>query len=94
MALPSRTDVRLLLRDILKRDGAFHFLACKYGLVFPFHEDLDVGRHGGALSACGPTAVFGVADLQMWFRDRGIEGDHEVSMLGIGFIVDTGSRSC
>lgn len=94
MALPSRTDIRLLLCDILKRDGAFHFLACEDGLIFPLHEDLDVGRHGGALSACGPTAVFGVADLQIWLRDRGIEEDHELSMLGAGFIVDTGSGSC
>jgi hypothetical protein len=39
--------------NVLEGDGAFHILPRKYRLILPFHEDLDVGRHGGAVSACG-----------------------------------------
>ena len=35
---------------VLECYSAFHILSCKYSLVLPFHEDLDVGWHGGCVS--------------------------------------------
>lgn len=32
--------------DVLERNCTFHILSCEYGLVFPFHKDLDVRWHG------------------------------------------------
>jgi hypothetical protein len=35
---------------VLERNRTFHVLAREDCLVFPFHEDLDVGWHGGRVS--------------------------------------------
>lgn len=39
---------------VLEGDGAFYILPREYGLVLPFHKDLNVRRHGG-VSACGQS---------------------------------------
>lgn len=56
---------------VLEGDRAFHIFSGKYSLVLPFHEDLDVGGHGGAVSAsaCGPTRASG-DELDRWRGDK------------------------
>jgi hypothetical protein len=47
------TGIEPGISHVLERDGTFHIFSCEYGLVFPFHEDLDVGWHG--VSAYGQS---------------------------------------
>lgn len=44
---------------VLERNCTFHVLARKYSLVFPFHEDLNVGWHGGRVSMRTGALKFG-----------------------------------
>jgi hypothetical protein len=54
----SITVVGCGISHVLEGNCTVHVLPGKYSLVLPFHEDLDVGGHGGAVSACGPIRAF------------------------------------
>lgn len=57
--LSSVVGVGARVGHVLEGDGAFDILAGEDCLVLPFHKDLDVGWHGGAVSAWGPAAFGG-----------------------------------